>query len=80
MVGLKISSYMHKMHDEYRPLKSFTVRRRKTGLIPWQLATTAIAVVRCSSGWGSQKNADQLLRFMKAGFSRIYFPHPAVGP
>lgn len=58
--------------------KNGTVRRRKSDPIPWQLGTTAIAILRCSSGWGFQEKANHLLRLMKAEFSAIYFPRPAV--
>ena len=57
MVELRTSSHMHEMRAEYRLPKNGTERRRKSDPIPWQLATTAIAVLCCSGKWGSQEKA-----------------------
>lgn len=77
---LKKNSYMHEMRAEYRVQKNDAGRRRKSDPIPWQLATTAVLVIRDSGRRGSQKNFKLLLRLMKAEFLAIYFPPPAVAP
>ncbi|MCJ1263605.1 hypothetical protein MMC22_003475 [Lobaria immixta] len=79
MVKLKTSNHMHEMCAKFRRPK-IGVTRRNSDPISWQLATIAIAVLRCSGAWYTQENANKLLGLMKAEFSAIYFPRSATVP